>query len=130
MGVTRAPAAVPEPILFPLAIAGAVALVVRLFRSVLRLGVTAAEASLAAGSVEASARRGDLTALSEGQTRTRALRRARWREFGWVGGYAALLVVPPVAGVAPLAYAASALLWVLPRRPVRPRPRPEPEDDE
>ena len=77
MGVTRAPAAVPEPILVPLAIAGVFALVVRLFRSVARVGITAAEASRAAGSVEASARRGDLTALAEGQTRRRALRRAR-----------------------------------------------------
>lgn len=122
--VTRALAAVPEPILVPLAIAGAVALVVRLFRSVARLGITAAEETAVSGVAENSARRGDLTTLLESQARARALRRARLREFGWAGGYIALLTVPALAGVAPVAYAASSLLWLLPRRPVRPRRPP------
>lgn len=117
----------PETILVPLAIAGAFALVVRLFRSVARLGITAAEESVVSGVAETSARRGDLTSLMENQARARALRRARLLEFGWAGGYIALLAVPAITGVAPAAYAASSLLWLLPRRPVRPR-RP-PADD-
>lgn len=121
-------AAVPESILVPLAVAGAFALVVRLFRSVARLGITAAEETAVSGVAENSARRGDLTTLLESQARARTLRRARLLEFGWAGGYIALLAVPAIAGVAPVAYAASSLLWLLPRRPVRPR-RPPPSNE-
>ena len=110
-----------EPLLVLLAIAGAVGLGVRVVRSLLRVGVTAAEETAVASLAEVSARRGDLTGLAENREMRRSLRRSRLREVGLLGVWVGLLAVPPVAGWLPAGYAAAALLWFLPRRPIRAR---------
>lgn len=104
-----------------LAVAGCAALVVRLLRSLLGLGINAAEATAVSGHLEVSTRRGDLTAMQEQRAEEEALRRRRRGSLLLVVLWIALLAVPPLAGVARWVYAASALLWLLPRRPVLPR---------
>lgn len=107
-------------VLLLLAVLGFVALIARLGRSALRLGLNAAEATAASGLAEVSERRGDITGYLERRASGESLRRARRRNLAATLLYAALLAVPPFAGVAREVYAASALLWLLPRRPVRP----------
>lgn len=107
-------------VLLLLAVLGFVALVARLGRAGLRLGLNAAEATATTGLAEVSQRRGDITGFLERQASSEALRRARRRNLAAVAGYGLLLVVPLFAGYAREVYAASALLWLLPRRPVRP----------
>lgn len=108
-----------EPLLVLLAIAGAAGLGVRVVRSLLRVGVTAAEETAVATLADVSARRGDLTGLAEHRELKRSLRRSRLREVGLLGLWVGLLAVPPIAGWLPAGYAAAALLWLLPRRPIR-----------
>lgn len=107
-------------VLLLLAALGLAAVLLRLGRAVLRLGLTVAEATAANGLAEVSQRRGDITGFLERQASGVALRRARRRNLATMAGYALLLAVPPFAGVAREVYAAAALLWLLPRRPVRP----------
>jgi hypothetical protein len=107
-------------VLLLLAVFGFLALIARLGRAMLRLGVNAAEATAANGLAEVSHRRGDITGFLERQASTATLRRARRINAAAVAGYALLLAVPLFAGVAREVYAASALLWLLPRRPIRP----------
>lgn len=98
------------------AVAGVLALVRRAFGSMLRLALHAAEATAASGLADVSARRGDLTGLSERrahQERARRLRRYELLRFSLWAGW---LVVPAVAGWAPEAYLPAVLLWLLPRR--------------
>jgi hypothetical protein len=64
-------------ILLVLAGAGFVAVVTRLGRSALRLGLNAAETSATSGLAEVSQRRGDVTGFLERQASAVALRRAR-----------------------------------------------------
>ncbi len=109
-------------ILLLLAVLGVVALVARLGRAALRLGLNAAEATAASGLAEVSQRRGDITGYLEGRASTETLRRARRRNLGAVLGYGLLLVVPLFTDAASEVYAAASLLWLLPRRPVRPAP--------
>ena len=109
-------------VLLLLAVLGFVALVTRLARAGLRLGLNAVEATAASGLADVSHRRGDITGFLERQASGAALRRARRRNLAALLGYGLLLAVPLFAGVAREVYAASALLWLLPRRPVRPRP--------
>lgn len=108
-------------ILLLLAVLGVVALVARLGRAALRLGLNAAEATAASGLAEVSQRRGDITGYLEGRASTESLRRARRRNLAAVLGYGLLLVAPLFTEAAGEVYAAAALLWLLPRRPVRPR---------
>jgi len=103
---------------------GLFALVGRLFRSLLRLGLAAAEATVVAGQIDSSARRGDLTALAEGRAQERGVRRARLLAGLLTVLWVALLVVPPVVGWGREGYAAAVLLWLLPRQPLRPRNAP------
>ena len=101
-----------------LAVVGCVALVLRLGRSLLGLGIAAAEATALAGSIEVSTRRGDLTAMGEQQSQVQTLRRRRLRSLLLAALWAALLVVPPMIGWVRVVYAAAAVLWILPSRPV------------
>lgn len=101
-----------------LAIAGCVALLNRLFRSLARVGLAWMESTAAAGLAEVSERRGDITALMERRASETGMRRNRRKETAFAAGYLLLLLVPPFAGLAAEVYAASALLWVLPKRPV------------
>jgi hypothetical protein len=107
-------------VLLLLAVFGFLALLVRLGRAALRLGLNAAEATAASGLAEVSQRRGDITGFLEKQASGAALRRARRLNAAALVGYGVLLAVPLFVGVAREAYAAAALLWLLPRRPVRP----------
>ena len=107
-------------VLLVLAVLGFVALVTRLGRAALRLGLSAAEKSAAGGLAEVSHRRGDVTGFLERRDAEQSLRRARRRAALGVGAYALLLAIPAFAGMAREVYAACALLWFLPRRPIRP----------
>jgi hypothetical protein len=108
------------------AVFGVLALLARLGRSLLRVGITVAEETAAAGMAEASARRGDLTTLAERRGQAVALRRARWAQLAASTGWAALLVAPPLLDVGRPVYVAAVLLWLLPRAPLRRRvPAPE-----
>jgi hypothetical protein len=107
-------------VLLLLAVLGIAALVVRLSRAALRLGLNAAEATAASGLADVSQRRGDITGFLERRASGETLRRARRRNLAAVLFYVLLLVVPLFTGVAREAYAAAALIWLLPRRPVRP----------
>lgn len=107
-------------VLLLLAVFGVLALVARLGRSALRLGLNAAEATAASGAAEVSERRGDITGYLERRANTDALRRARRRNLLALAAYGIFLVIPPFLPVTREVYAAAALLWLLPRRPVRP----------
>jgi hypothetical protein len=107
-------------VLLLLALLGVAALVVRLGRAGLRLGLNAAEATAASGLAEVSQRRGDITGFMEGRASGEALRRARRRNLAAVLAYGLLLVVPLFTEAAREAYAVAALVWLLPRRPIRP----------
>lgn len=106
------------PILPLLAIAGCVALLIRLVRSLMRLGIAWMESTAAAGLAQVSERRGDITGLMERRASEQGMRRSRRKEAAFAIGYLLLLLIPPFAGVARVVYAACALLWVLPRRRV------------
>ena len=101
-------------VLLLLAVLGFVALVARLGRSVLRLGLNAAEATAASGLAEVSERRGDITGMMEKRTAAQTLRRNRRITLLTVIGCLLLMIVPPFADVAREVYAACALLWFLP----------------
>ncbi len=102
-----------------IAVFGVLAILARLGRSLLRVGITVAEETAAAGMAEASARRGDLTTLAERRGQAVALRRARWGQLAASAGWAALLAVPPLLDVGRPVYVAAVLLWLLPRPPLR-----------
>lgn len=103
-----------------LAVAGCLALLVRSGRALLRLGLNAAEAQAVSGLADVSERRGDLTGLMESRSMTAVLRSARRKNLATTAMYALLLVGAPLAGFGREVYAAAALLWFLPTRPVRP----------
>ena len=119
MNLSLASEWIPGPILGFLALVGVLAILARLGRSLLRVGITAAEETAAAGVAEASARRGDLTALAERKEQKLALRRTRWKQLGASAAWAALLFAPVAVGWGRPVYAAAALLWLLPRAPLR-----------
>ena len=106
-------------ILLVLAVFGFVALVTRLGRAALRLGLNAAETTATSGLAEVSHRRGDITGFLERRASEQSLRRARRRAAVLTLGYVLLLAVPAFAGMAREVYAACSLLWFLPRRPIR-----------
>src|SRR5690606_6901645 len=66
-----------QTLILLLAIAGALAIVRGLGRTLLRLGLRAAEETTASGMAEVSARRGDITGLSERRQVAQAARRER-----------------------------------------------------
>jgi hypothetical protein len=108
-----------SPVVELLAVIGLVALLLRLGRALLALGLAAAEQTAASGLAEVSARRGDLTGMAERQADEQRLRRARLRAVLLAMLWAALLVVPPIADFARAVYALSAALWFLPQQRLR-----------
>lgn len=108
-----------SPVVGLLSVIGGAALVWRLARAALRLGLTALESASAGGMVEISIRHGDLTAMAERQEMARAARRARVRAALLAVLWAALLIAPAVGGISRPVYALAALLWLLPRKPSR-----------
>jgi hypothetical protein len=114
-----------HPLVGLLALIGGAALLYRVGRGVLRLGLAAAETAAVSGLVEVSIRHGDLTGLAERKAAARLIRRTRVRAGLFLLLWLALLVVPLVAGVARLVYAACALVWLLPREPIRLTPSPK-----
>jgi hypothetical protein len=113
-------------ILVVMAVAGCFAILHRLLRTLLRLGMAAAQATALGGYAELSARRGDLTALDERQNTLQRVRGLRRRQVLAAGGWVCLLAIPPALGVTLYAYAASALLWLAPRPPLLRLPGPPP----
>ena len=112
------------PVVLLLAAAGVLALLLRLGGALLVLGLNAAESTAASGLAEVSERRGDVTGFLERRRTADTLRGARRRAALTLLVLLLLLAVPPVVGVAREAYAACALLWLLPRRRIRlPRAR-------
>lgn len=102
-----------DTLVFLLAIVGVGAILRGLVRTVLRLGLGAAEETAATTMAEASARRGDLTALAERQQAARLARRHRITDVLLSISWLAWLVVPPLAGLAAPAYAFAAPLWLV-----------------
>lgn len=113
-----------SPVVGLLALAGGAALVYRLGRTVLRLGIAAAEKTAIDGMVEVSIRHGDLTTMAERKAHVAAVRRARARAIGLTLLWGGLLVIPAVFDVTRPVYALAALAWFLPRRPLRFTPAP------
>ena len=105
-----------------LAIAGVAAIIRGLARTALRLGLVAAEETTASGLAEVSARRGDITGLSERRAAARAARGRRRRDLLLTLLWILWLVVPPILGWAPAAYALAAPLWFIAPPRVRPSP--------
>ncbi len=105
-----------------LAVAGAVALVLRLARSVGRMLLASAALAAARSAGDASARRGDLTGMREGKTAEERARGAAVAAGVASVAWLLWLVAPIPLDLLPAAYAAAAALWILPGR--RPPPRP------
>jgi hypothetical protein len=101
------------------ALVGCAAILYRLGRSLLRVGLAVMEAGAVSGMMRVSVRTGDLTAIAERQAVVAAVRRTRVLALLTTATWAALLVVPALAGVARPVYAAAAFAWLLPRRPIR-----------
>ena len=102
-----------------LALLGGVALVVRLVRSAMIAMLSAAEMVAASGMAEAGARRGDLTALSEGRAAERSARLSRRRSLAAAMVFLLWLSAPVGLGAAAEAYAIAAPLWLVPLTPLR-----------
>jgi hypothetical protein len=111
-----------QTLVLMLAIAGVGAILRSLARTVLRLGIGAAEESAATGMAEVNARRGDLTGLAERREAARSARRYRRLDVLQSLAWLLWLVVPPFAGLAPQAYAFAAPLWLIAAPRIR-RPR-------
>lgn len=109
----------PSGLVLLLAAIGVGGVIVRLGRTLLRLGLSSAEAAAASGLADVSARRGDLTGLAERRDAERAARGARRRDTAWAVLWLLVLILPPLLGWTPEAFAVAALVWLLPRRPLR-----------
>jgi hypothetical protein len=116
---------IASPVAGLLALAGGAALVYRLARTVLRLGIAAAEKTAVQGMVEVSIRNGDLTTMAERQAHVAAVRRARAGAVAQTLLWSGLLVVPAILDVTRPVYALAALVWLLPRKPLRFTPAPQ-----
>lgn len=106
-------------ILLGLAILGGTALVYRLFRSLARAAIAAAEATAASGLAEISARRGDITTLAERQETQQDARRSWRRNALYAVLWLLLLVGPLFIGGVREVYALASVVWLLPYRPIR-----------
>jgi hypothetical protein len=98
-----------------LALAGVIAVVLRLLRALfasLRGGVAA---FVARDVAETRAQRGDLTGLDEARAADAVARRRRFIALGAASMWIGLLVVPVLTPWPSLLYAAYSLLWILPR---------------
>ncbi len=117
-------------ILTGLALAGALALLSRIVRSGARLALSASEAAAASGLAEVSARRGDLTAMTERRIAEKKARTHRRMGALELAFWIAWLVIPLIVGWAEVAFALAAPLWLLPKAPLRRSPPVRPPTDE
>jgi hypothetical protein len=99
-----------------LAVIGVVAVVWRVFRSLLRLMHRVADTVWASEIAGARARHGDLTGMREAQAETDAARHARNRAAGVLVLWVVLLIAPAVLPWTRVLYAVLALAWVVPKR--------------
>lgn len=104
-----------DSLIFLIAAVGVGALVSRLLRMMLRLGLRAAEVTATSGLAEISARQGDLTSLAERRAALARARRQARRDLLLSLLWLAWLVVPAFAPWTREAYALAAPLWLLPR---------------
>src|SRR5688572_10764379 len=95
-----------------LAFLGGAALVLRLFRSLTRFTLSAAQAAAAQGLAETGARRGDLTSMNEGFEAARKARGLRRSHLITAIGFLAWLVLPIAFGLVSELYALAAPLWL------------------
>jgi hypothetical protein len=116
---------IANPLVGVLALAGGAALVFRLARTLVRLGIAAAEKTAVDGMVEVSIRHGDLTTMAERKAHVAAVRRVRALAAAQLALWGGLLAVPAILDVTRPVYALAALVWLLPRRPLRFTPLPE-----
>jgi hypothetical protein len=107
-----------------LAAAGVAALVYRLGRSAVRLALRSAEVTATTGLAEISARRGDLTGLTERRHQVTLARRRRRLDLLRTLGWLLWLALPAATAFTREAYALAAPLWLLPIRRA-PEARPE-----
>lgn len=107
-----------------LALLGGVALFLRMMRSTLSFALRAAEIASRAAVAEASARRGDLTGMSEAREAITLAKAARIRTGFTTLGWALWLVLPLVLGWVPEAWALAAPIWLLKSGSVRPQSVP------
>ena len=108
-----------------LSFAGGAALLLLLARGALRYALDSAEVIASAGLAEVSARRGDLTGMTERRSAERAARRARQGTLLLTLLWLVWLIGPLLLGWAREAYAAAAPLWML--RPAGGRPSSPPK---
>ena len=97
-----------------LAVAGVIAVMLRLLRALfasLRGGV---EAFVARDVAETRAQRGDLTGLDDARAAAAIARRRRFLALGTASMWIGLLVVPMLTAWPSLLYATYSLLWLLP----------------
>ena len=112
--------ALVDLLLVLLAALGVAALATRLGRALFRVAMNAAEATAVSGLADVSERRGDITGFLERRASQTGLRRSRRRDAAFAAGYFLLLAIPPFLGAAAPVYAAAAVLWLVPVRPLRP----------
>lgn len=108
-----------SPVTGLLALVGFAALAYRLARALFRVGLAAVEAGAVGGMMQVSVRQGDLTGMAERQAQVALSRRRRARALLEAALWTLLIVVPALAGVSRLVYAAAVLVWLLPRPPIR-----------
>ncbi len=96
-----------------LALLGGVALFLRVMRGALSVALRAAEIATADGMAEASARRGDLTGMSEARAAIEQAKAARVRKVAVTLGWGLWLVSPLVLGWVPEAWAIASPLWLV-----------------
>src|SRR5688572_2875381 len=97
-----------------LTLLGAAALMLRLARSTVAVMLMAAAVAAASGMEQASARRGDLTSLTEARMKLRGARMRRRRQMILALAWGSWLAIPFVAGWGREAFALAAPLWLLP----------------
>jgi hypothetical protein len=98
-----------------LAVAGVIAVALRLFRSLfmsLRGGV---DAFIARDMADVRARRGDLTGVDDARASAALARRRRMIAFGTASVWLGLLIVPTLTPWPTLLYAGYSVLWLIPR---------------
>jgi hypothetical protein len=105
-----------------LALLGGVALAMQLFRFVAKVVLSSARGAAASGMAESGMRRGDLTAMTEGREAEKQARRDRRTNTAIAVVLLLWIAVPLALGYAEESYAVAAPMWLLPRKPLRPRP--------
>lgn len=101
-----------EPALILLAVAGVLAIALRVLRSLFRVARSGTESWVAGETAQTRARRGDLTGMSEAGGRQEQARRRRRRAVLGLLGWIALLVVPMTTPWSREIYAVYSVLWL------------------